>query len=183
MILETNAFRSELASWSVPGLLQPVDDELLQQYVELISEDPRSLFRERAAGHFTSSALLVDPRAGQVLLLMHPRVGRWLQFGGHIELADACFAAAALRECREESGYRDIQISQTPVALDRHPVPCSGGSSVHWDIQFLASVDKDSLQVETENLQVKWFDMTRVTHEIPDLDPSVRRLVAAAVAM
>lgn len=168
-------FRQDLLRWSGQSEL-----ELLPEYQQLISGNPDSVTRDRVAGHFTASALMVDPRAGEVLLLMHPKVGIWLQFGGHIELQDVSFADAALRECREESGYVDIELLPSPAALDRHAVPCAGGKSVHWDVQFLATVDKHSERIRSEELQTRWWDLTTVTKVIPELDVSVQRLIHAA---
>ncbi len=39
-----------------------------------------------------------------MLLTLHPRVGRWVQLGGHCEPGDASLRGAALREATEESG-------------------------------------------------------------------------------
>lgn len=147
----------------------------------MIHSSDRSLERARVEGHFTSSALLVDPNAQAFMLLMHPKVGRWLQFGGHIEPGDTSFVAAALRECREESGYFDIALSATPLAIDRHEVSCAGGMSVHWDVQFLAIVDSGAPRSTTEDLHTRWFsfgeDVAGVT---PVVDGSVQRLLEAA---
>jgi 8-oxo-dGTP pyrophosphatase MutT (NUDIX family) len=112
---------------------------------------------------------------------MHPKVGRWLQFGGHIESIDDSFAAAALRECQEESGYTEIALMDVPVQLDRHDVPCAGNQSVHWDIQFIALVNKASARSEGEDLQTRWWSVDTLGDELPDLDPSVRKLVAKAL--
>jgi ADP-ribose pyrophosphatase YjhB (NUDIX family) len=171
-------FRLDLLRWSELSELG-----LVSEYQQLITDEPESLARARVAGHFTASALLVDPRAGEVQLLMHPKVGRWLQFGGHIELTDESFANAALRECREESGYWEIEVLPIPAALDRHAVPCAGGQSVHWDVQFLAVVDNRSERTVTEDLSTRWWDLSSVTQVIPDLDPSVQRLISAAHAL
>jgi 8-oxo-dGTP pyrophosphatase MutT (NUDIX family) len=114
---------------------------------------------------------------------MHPKVGRWLQFGGHIELTDTSFADAALRESQEESGYRGIRLAGPPVAIDRHGVPCAGGPSIHWDIQYLATVDQRSSNLPTEDLRVHWFDIDTVADVIPELDPSVTVLIEAARAI
>ena len=178
MILRISAFRGELHSWSLPRQ-QPLFDE----YRQLIDQEPQSLERGRREGHFTASALLCDPNARQIMLLMHPKVGRWLQFGGHIELADTSFAAAALRESQEESGYRGIRLAGSPVAIDRHDVPCAGGPSIHWDIQYLATVDQRSSNLPTEDLRVQWFNIDTVADVIPELDPSVSVLIEAARAI
>ena len=58
-----------------------------------------------------------------VLLTLHPRVGRWVQLGGHCEPEDPTIAAAALREATEESGIAGLQIDPDPVHLDVHPSP------------------------------------------------------------
>ena len=179
--LRLDNFRAELNSWSIPDQVA-----LLQEYRQLIGTENDALDRSRVAGHFTASALLVDPKAHKVMLLMHPKVGRWLQCGGHIEADDESFSAAALRECQEESGYSGIHISTVPLAIDRHEVACAGGASTHWDVQFLATVDHESARTTTENLQTEWFgfgvggigaDVNGVT---PELDLSVRRLIQAA---
>ncbi len=173
---KTDPFRQDLLQWSGQPHL-----DLLAEYQQLISQEPDSLVRSRVAGHFTASALLIDPRASMVMLLMHPKVGRWLQFGGHIEPGDRSFAQAALRECREESGYRDIEIQPIPLALDRHPVPCAGAVSEHWDVQFLATVDHRAERILLEDLPTQWFELVSVTSVIPELDPSVHRLIQAAI--
>ena len=50
--------------------------------------------------------------APDTLLTLHPRLGRWVQLGGHCEDGDADIAAAALREAREESGIDGLTIGR-----------------------------------------------------------------------
>ncbi len=95
-------FAGELDGWTVPA--SGGQRDLHDQYRELLNSEPSSLSRDREQGHFTASALMVDPLRASVLLVMHPRVKRWLQMGGHIEPGDMSFRDAALRECIEESG-------------------------------------------------------------------------------
>ena len=173
-------FVDELNRWMTP----PEEGQrvLHDQYRELIASGGNSLSRERTRGHFTASALLVDPERAQVLLLMHPRVKRWLQMGGHIETLDPSFREAAARECREESGYSAIDVFPFPARLDRHDAPCRspGGdvvSSVHWDVQFLAFVDSREQRVITEGAATKWW---RVDEPIAGLDHSVELLIETA---
>lgn len=170
-------FHQDLLAWTGEAHL-----DLLPDYQRLVALDPKSLSRERIAGHFTASALVVDPDAGEVLLLMHPKVNRWLQFGGHIEPVDLSFAEAAVRECREESGYQSVRILPVPAALDQHRVPCAGGTSIHWDVQFLALVDKSSPRILTESLDTRWVGFAQVRQLVPELDLSVQRLIQAAAS-
>ncbi len=59
---------------------------------------------------------------------LHPRVGRWLQLGGHCEESDADIAAAALREATEESGHRRPDASSRALAaLHVHPLTLLAG--------------------------------------------------------
>lgn len=167
--------RQEMSQWE-----SEQQAELLAQYQDFLGRFDDSLRREHREGHFTASAILIDPNAEMVMLVDHPKVKRWLQMGGHIEQGDASFHGAALRELREESGYRDISVITTPLRLDRHTVPCAGGMSVHWDVQFLALTDGEGPRKVTESAPATWFDLDRVLEEIPDLDSSVQSLLRAA---
>jgi len=173
-------FAGELDGWTISpsGGQRALHD----QYRELLNTEPISLSREREQGHFTASALMVDPQRAAVLLVMHPRVKRWLQMGGHIESGDMSFRDAALRECIEESGYRDVEVGSTPARFDRHDVPCKSPSgevvqSVHWDVQFLAVVDSQSECILTEDAPTRWWDLETA---MPELDHSVKQLIEAA---
>ncbi len=173
-------FTEELKSWNISASAQ--QRELHDQYRELLNEDRCSLSRERGQGHFTASALIVDPQRARVLLVMHPRVKRWLQMGGHIEPVDLSFRAAAMRESIEESGYTNLEVLQVPTRLDRHDVPCKSASgeviqSIHWDVQFLALVDSQEQREITENAATQWWDLDS---SMPDLDHSVELLIGSA---
>ena len=173
-------FAGELDGWTVSpsGGQRALHD----QYRKFLKGEPSSLSREREQGHFTASALMVDPLRASVLLVMHPRVKRWLQMGGHIEPGDMSFRDAALRECIEESGYREIEVESTPARFDRHDVPCKSARGevvqcVHWDVQFLALVDSQSECMLTEDAPTRWWDLGST---MPQLDHSMKQLIEAA---
>lgn len=173
-------FAEELNRWNFSNDAGQL--KLFGQYRDLMAADEQSLDRARLQGHFTASALLVDPKHAQVMLVMHPRVKRWLQMGGHIESTDLSFRDAALRESQEESGYAQIDVGQFPVQLDRHDVVCKSPSgevihSVHWDVQFLAMVDRGQAREITEEAQTRWWG---IEESVPGLDHSVERLIRAA---
>ena len=178
--VRSELFAEELNGWTIHA--NEGQRALHHQYRVLLNSEPVSLSRERERGHFTASALMVDPRRNTVLLVMHPRAKRWLQMGGHIEPSDLSFRDAALRECIEESGYRDIAVWSVPARLDRHDVPCRSPrgeviQSVHWDVQFLAVVDSHSECVLTEDAPTQWWNLETV---MPELDHSVKQLIEAA---
>lgn len=179
-VVRVEQFAQELDSWDF--FADEVQRGLHGQYQELLATDPTSLSRERTRGHFTASALILDPKRAQVMLVLHPRVKRWLQMGGHIESTDESFREAAAREGSEESGYHSIEVLQIPARLDRHDVPCKspGGeviTSVHWDVQFLALVDSRELREITEDAATKWWD---IRDPISEIDHSVELLIGAA---
>lgn len=168
---------SALATWEHP---EPQQRVLRDQYLAFLREHPDAMSRSCRIGHLTSSALVMDVDRTRVLLTLHPKVGRWLQLGGHNEAADRSIRAAARREAVEESGIADVLIADVPLRLDRHPVPCGGGMSEHLDVQFLALVPADAVAVMSEESDdLQWF----AVDALPDpVDASVRALVTQALA-
>lgn len=174
--LHANA-RELLVAWN-PG--DESQGSLRDEYVAHLDEHADGTWRECRIGHITGSALVMNYARTRVLLTLHPKVGRWLQMGGHLETGDATLRDAALREAREESGIVDIEISEFPLRLDRHRVRCAADESTHLDVQFLALVADDAQEeISEESDDLRWFTLD----ELPtDLDDSVRSLIAAALS-
>ena len=163
---------STLSSWQPPDEPQKLRRE---EYLTFLDAHPDGVWRECRVGHLTASALVMDEQKQRVLLTLHPKVGRWLQLGGHIEPIDTSLRAAALREATEESGIHEIRISAEPICLDRHPVPCAGAQSEHLDVQYLALVPTGAQAVmSAESDDLRWFTFDDLPLE---LDSSVRRLI------
>jgi 8-oxo-dGTP pyrophosphatase MutT (NUDIX family) len=174
--LHANA-REVLETW------QPADAAQLRlrdEYLAHLDEHADGTWRECRIGHITGSALVMDHARTRVLLTLHPKVGRWLQMGGHLEPGDATLRDAAFREAQEESGITEIEISQFPLRLDRHRVRCAADESTHLDVQFLGLVAPDAQEVMSEESDdLRWFSLD----ELPaDLDDSVRNLIRAAIS-
>lgn len=106
--------------------------------------------RHRMDGHVTGSAFVVDPAAGQVLLIHHRRLDRWLQPGGHVDPGETA-AQGAAREAREETGITGLTLMpwrgepDLPIDIDPHRIPASEkrGETEHWhfDLRFLFTAD------------------------------------------
>ncbi|MFI9292863.1 NUDIX hydrolase [Streptomyces gardneri] len=131
--------------------------ELRDVYLDHLAEHPDGMYKPCGAGHLTSSALVIDPARGRVLLTLHKKLGMWLQMGGHCEEGDATVEAAALREATEESGIAGLTLLPGgPVRLDRHPIP----APCHWhlDVQYaaLASAGAEA-EISEESLDLRWF--------------------------
>ncbi|MBA3741399.1 NUDIX domain-containing protein [Sporichthya sp.] len=160
---------------------QPVDAQqrtLRDEFLAYLAEHPDAMTRESRPAHLTGSAMLVDPTGTRVLLNLHAKAKKWLQFGGHAEDGDSSLADTALRETREESGIDELYLLPGPVLLDRHPAPC--GAEAHLDVMYVAISTPDAHEkVSEESISLGWFDPAALPEPTDD---AVRRLARAAVA-
>jgi 8-oxo-dGTP pyrophosphatase MutT (NUDIX family) len=127
----------------------------------------------------TGSALVVDHTGTQALLTLHPRIGRWLQLGGHCEESDPDIVAAALREATEESGIDGLEIDRSLAALHVHPVTCPlGVPTRHLDMQFLVHAPAGAeIACSDESLDLRWWPLDGLPE---DCDFGLTQLAAAA---
>jgi 8-oxo-dGTP pyrophosphatase MutT (NUDIX family) len=167
--------RRLLVAWDAPDAAQ---DRLRREFVEQLGQVADAIWRTGRPDHLTASALVISPDRQHVLLDLHGKVGRWLQFGGHLEPGDASVADGALREAHEESGIDALRLLPGgPARLDRHRAPCSPSARDHLDVQFLAEAPREAVpRASTESITVAWWAIDA----LPDTDDSVQRLVAAA---
>ncbi|GAB7039953.1 MULTISPECIES: NUDIX hydrolase [Catenuloplanes] len=73
--------------------------------------------------HATASVFLFGPAGGgewRIGLIRHPRFGRWMLPGGHVEPAENP-AEAALREVREETGLAATLLPPHPATVPDYP--------------------------------------------------------------
>jgi 8-oxo-dGTP pyrophosphatase MutT (NUDIX family) len=115
--------------------------------------------------------MVLDADGENVLLTLHPRVGRWLQLGGHCESTDDSLVAAALREAREESGIAGLFIDPEPVHLDVHPITCSlGVPTRHFDVQFAVRAPRGAEPVRSdESDDLRWWPVKGLPPDAADL--------------
>jgi 8-oxo-dGTP pyrophosphatase MutT (NUDIX family) len=169
-----------LRGWTPPD---PGQATLRDAFVAHLEARSDGTSRSCRPAHVTASALVVSQPTARVLLTLHPKVGRWLQTGGHCEATDPSLGAAALREAVEESGIRDLRLSAYPVSLDRHDVACGGAGmrSVHLDVQYVAFAPPGSVERRSaESLDLRWFSMG----ELPTpTDAALLRLVRRAAQL
>jgi 8-oxo-dGTP pyrophosphatase MutT (NUDIX family) len=158
---------------------EPRQETLRRAFVDLLDRRADALDRMCAPAHITASALVIDGSADRVLLVLHRKIRRWIQPGGHVEAADATLAGAALREATEESGIAGLTIEPGILHLDRHPAPCRPGIvDEHFDVRYLVRAPAGAPPaLSAESLDVRWF--TRDT--LPDgLEATILEMMAAA---
>jgi 8-oxo-dGTP pyrophosphatase MutT (NUDIX family) len=102
--------------------------------------------------------MIVHPDLERVLLVLHGRMNRWVQVGGHCEPEDTSLLEVALREAREESGLQDFVAHPLPIDLDVHEVNCRFGASYHFDVRFALLAQAGQVeQVSDESHALGWF--------------------------
>jgi 8-oxo-dGTP pyrophosphatase MutT (NUDIX family) len=167
---------SILTDWQAPD---PAQDSLRHAVLAFVHGRTDACRRECVPGHVTASALVLDDTGSKVLLTLHPRLGRWVQLGGHCNDDDADIFAAAVREATEESGVAGLRIAPELAAVHVHPVVCSlGVPTRHLDLQFVAHAPPDAqITISDESEDLRWWP----ADALPDgTDHALAYLVARA---
>jgi 8-oxo-dGTP pyrophosphatase MutT (NUDIX family) len=165
-----------LTGWVPPDSGQ---DSLREAVLAFLHARPDGCRRSCVPGHVTASTLVIDDNGANALLTLHPRIGRWVQLGGHCEDGDDDILAAALREATEESGIAGLRMDSTLAAIHVHPVTCSlGVPTRHLDLQFLAHAPAQAAAViSDESLDLRWWPMDALPG---GADDGLARLVTTA---
>ena len=165
--------RAELEAYAP---VDPGQQQLRRELLRRLNEG--AVRRGDHPDHLTASAVVLDVSRAHVLLVLHAKVGLWLQPGGHLEDGDATLSAGALREAVEETGVPDLElVSAVPVHLDRHAAPC--GAEHHLDVRYLVQARDGALPaLSDESLDVRWFALDALPVQ-PRVD--LHALVAAAL--
>ena len=131
-------------------------------------------------GHFTASAFILAPDRSALLLILHAKLGRWLQPGGHVDATDADLLAAARREVHEEVGIQDqdLELLQPgPIDVDIHHIPARKAepSHAHFDVRYLFRARTLQVRAASDAKAARWVPLSQVDAELAD--GSVARVV------
>lgn len=142
-----------------------VDRAHVQAMQQLCSSQQPVLCREHfEPGHFTASAFVLSPEEQRVLLILHGKLGLWLQPGGHIESSDDSYVCAALREVREETGVEAVSILAPLFDVDVHSIPAIGPhpSHLHHDLRVLLRAHSDHIVAGDDAVRARWFHFNEI---------------------
>lgn len=138
--------------------------------------------RTTAPGHLTGSALVVDASHERVLLLLHRKLRRWLQPGGHAD-GDHELAGVALKEATEETGIDGLRVLVPAVDLDVHAVDHGDvlWEHLHLDLRFVVEAPQGAVERGNhESLGLRWVTWEELD-EVAD-EEGLRRLARSARA-
>ncbi|NOQ55232.1 MAG: NUDIX domain-containing protein [Nanohaloarchaea archaeon] len=100
----------------------------------------------------------------KVLLINHPKIKRWLPVGGKVD-PDETPDQAVLREIKEEVGL-DVKIMARKEVLSNKVVSYRYaqledlGKKFHFDFIYYARSDIDTIKLDAEISEAKWFTYT-----------------------
>ncbi|MCA1006424.1 NUDIX domain-containing protein [Rhodococcus hoagii] len=148
--------REALQNWDTDS---DAAESLRHTMLAFLDSAPDGCLRAHAPGHITASSLVLDEGGCHVLLTLHPRVGRWIQLGGHCEPGDETVVDAALREAREESGIDGLRIDPRLLSAHTHPITCSlGVPTRHLDLRFLVRAPEGAaITISDESQDLRWW--------------------------
>jgi 8-oxo-dGTP pyrophosphatase MutT (NUDIX family) len=163
-----------------PG--DPTHEANRARILTFLEEHPDALHRSCLAGHLTGSAAVIDPRTRQLLLLLHAKVRRWLQPGGHAD-GDGNLARVALREATEETGIEGLQVMTPAVDLDVHVfhnATASEPDHLHLDVRHLVLAPPGAVAVTNhESHGVRWVPVGELA--ALDVDDGTLRMARSAL--
>ena len=171
---------------SVLERLEPFDAlerEHKSRVLQLLDTAPDAFDRAHyTPGHVTASAFVVDASHEYVLLILHGKLGRWLQPGGHVDPADVDTAAAARREVLEETGVTvHAAASARLLDVDVHLIPARNAvpPHEHFDVRFAFEAPDSQLRAGSDARAARWVRIRDLLTGATDLpsDESVLRAV------
>lgn len=150
-----------------------------RRLLDFAARHPDALHRSCLAGHLTASAWVVSHDATKGLVLLHRKIGRWLQPGGHAD-GDGALAGVALREATEETGIDGLEVWTEPVDIDVHLFVNRNRTEpdhLHFDVRFLILAPEGAAASRNhESEALRWIERRQLGEPELALDASTRRL-------
>ncbi len=152
---------------------QPTDDERSHAAAAALLRGGDVMWRRTdfEPGHFTASGFVVSPDGESLLLILHGKLGRWLQPGGHIDPDDSTAGVAARREVLEETGVGDLRaLADGPVRIDVHEIPARDPDPkhLHFDLGFGFQAAGEDIGPLDEVADAKWVRFEHLDRYLVD---------------
>jgi 8-oxo-dGTP pyrophosphatase MutT (NUDIX family) len=149
-----------------------------EQVLAYVAAHEDAAWRSSAEGHLTGSALVVDATGERTLLMLHRKLGRWFQPGGHAD-GDTNLPAVALREATEETGVDGLRVAIPAIDVDVHRVePPAEAAHLHLDVRYLVLAPPGATEVgNEESVALRWVGIDDLPALRPPVDEGTVRLV------
>lgn len=173
--MEKPNFAQELKNYASA---YPAEVAFKQQMLHLLNEGAHAFTRTRLQGHFTASAWVVDKPKRKALLILHSKIGLWLQPGGH---ADGNFdlREVAQKELGEETGLWLDSNNCLLFDIDIHTIKAHKEvpEHLHYDARYLFYGDSETLlSINHESKDLRWVDLQEIRLLVGE-NPSILRMV------
>lgn len=157
-------------------------DRHRDEILAFIDAHPDALHRHCLSGHLTGSALVIDDDRERTLLMLHAKLGLWLQPGGHAD-GEGHLATVAVTEATEETGIEGLTVLGPAVDCDIHEIPERKGepAHLHLDTRFVVVAPAAAVvRRNHESHALRWVTLS----ELDELagDESLRRLAHVGLA-
>jgi 8-oxo-dGTP pyrophosphatase MutT (NUDIX family) len=165
----------------------PVDEhenDMYQDTVRFVTENPECFERTLEKGHVTASGWVVSPDKSAALLMHHRKLDRWFQPGGHCD-GDPSVEDVARKEVWEETGVQDLELLKEGIFdVDVHQIPANKEfpAHYHYDIRFVFKADpSNALAINSESKDVQWIPVADVQDY--NNSESIMRMVRKTIAL
>ena len=166
---------------------RPCDKTEMAHYdaiLKLLRSHPAAFDRQSyQPGHITGSTWIAAEETGQVALIFHRRLNRWLQPGGHAEPGEIDGVSTALREATEELGLVIEPARASLFDLDVHRIPATATQPehLHFDLRYLCRTQQQPLDSGSDAAAARWFTAAELA--AIELDQSMRRMLDKGLKM
>ena len=162
---------------------RPDEIETVDRFLEFVRREKACFDRQTLEGHVTGSAWVESADGDSVLLLLHRKLGRWLQPGGHAD-GDNDVLNVARREAFEETGLVHLLADPKIFDLDIHQIPARGSepAHLHYDLRYrMSAATGQAAAISHESLDLKWYPMVDVAGW--DGQPSISRMAIKSLRL
>lgn len=143
------------------GQVNPSEMNKVNQFLKFYRSSDQVFHRSHLKGHFTASAVLLNPDQSSALMTLHRKLNKWLQLGGHAD-GEKNLWKVALQEAQEESGGIECSLLDTTILdIDVHQIPGRPNEPkhLHWDLRFLIQAHSEDFQITSESKDLAWVPL------------------------
>ncbi len=139
----------------------PESNKAREQILKFMRAHNDALHRTCVEGHLTGSALIVENSRERVLVMLHKKLGIWLQPGGHAD-GEGYLSNVSYREAFEETGIRGLALWSNAIDCDVHKIPEYGNEKehFHYDLTYLLLAPENAvIRRNHESEDMRWVTL------------------------